>query len=96
MECQLNQFINRMKKEKEGFSELWEKGQLIRKAVEYRREIDITQKELADRTGLSIGAISRIEERDNPTLSTFIKYLTGLGLELEVKIKECKDEATEI
>ncbi len=58
---------------------------LIEKFVETRKEKNITQKELAEITGISQQAISRLElERHIPKMDTFIKLLDGLDLELTI------------
>lgn len=58
---------------------------LIEKLVETRKEKNMTQKELAEITGVSQQAISRLElERHIPQMDTLIKILDGLDLELTI------------
>lgn len=58
---------------------------LIQKFIERRKEKSITQKELAEITGVSQQAISRLElEKHMPKMDTFIKILDGLDLELTI------------
>lgn len=58
---------------------------LIEKFVETRKRKNITQKELAEVTGVSQQAISRLElEKHMPKIDTFIKILDGLDLELTI------------
>ncbi len=58
---------------------------LIEKLVETRKEKNMTQKELAEITGVSQQAISRLElEKHIPKMDTFIKILDGLDLELTI------------
>lgn len=58
---------------------------LIEKLIETRKEKNITQKELAEVTGVSQQAISRLElEKHIPKIDTFIKILDGLDLELTI------------
>ena len=64
-----------------------------------RSEKGISQQELADYTGIKQPAIARLENRINsPQLSTLIKYVDALGLEIEfyskddIKWKELKRE----
>lgn len=84
----LNDFIEKMKKEKKGFAEVWAKGELMRKAIAYRKVVSgLSQIDLAKKINMKQEAISRLENISNPTLTTFIKYLDGLGLELELKEK---------
>ena len=61
---------------------------LIEKFVETRKRKNITQKELAELTGVSQQAISRLElEKHMPKIDTFIKILDGLDLELTIREK---------
>jgi len=46
----------------------------------------LSQKELAERTGIRQGDISKIESgKGNPTLATLNKIAIGLGMRLEIK-----------
>ena len=62
----------------------------FRKAlIAARKAEDITQSGLSRKTGLSQQAISRIETGSgNTTIQTLIKYLRGIGYELQLKRKE--------
>lgn len=58
---------------------------LVEQLVKARKEKNITQRELAEATGISQQAISRIEkEKHIPKMDTFSKVLDGLGLELAI------------
>ena len=58
---------------------------LVEQLVKARKEKNITQRELAEVTGISQQAISRIEkEKHIPKMDTFSKVLDGLGLELAI------------
>lgn len=58
---------------------------LIQKFIETRKEKSVTQEELAQITGVSQQAISRLElEKHMPKMDTFIKILDGLDLELSI------------
>lgn len=64
---------------------------LIGKMIEIRDELGLTQKKLAEITGLKQPAIARIESMKNaPNLSTIFKLLKPLGYTLAI-VKE--DEA---
>ncbi|HBG11535.1 MAG TPA: XRE family transcriptional regulator, partial [Clostridium sp.] len=54
-----------------------------------RKEQDITQKELCERTGLTQQAISRIEKDNDisPSLKNLIKYVNVSGYELTLSPK---------
>lgn len=51
---------------------------------EMRRSRGMSQKELSERSGLSVRCISDIENPNdgNPTLKSIIKYVEALGFEL--------------
>lgn len=58
---------------------------LVEQLVKARKEKNITQRELAEATGISQQAISRIEkEKHIPKMDTFSRVLDGLGLELAI------------
>ncbi len=52
--------------------------------AELRREIGVTQTELAARAGMEQSELSRLERRDDRLLSTLKRYVESLGCELEV------------
>lgn len=57
------------------------------KLAKLRRENNISQNELKEKTGLTQQSISRIEtsKEVSPTLSTLIKYLDILGYDIDFK-----------
>ncbi|EJT5915413.1 helix-turn-helix transcriptional regulator (plasmid) [Clostridium perfringens] len=55
----------------------------IKRLIDTRKSNGLSQKELAERTGLTQQAISSIEKCDRkPTLLNLIKYLLGLGIDI--------------
>lgn len=51
--------------------------------VERRRELNLSQREVARRAEISSGLLSTLEaEQHEPTLSTLIRWCRALGLEL--------------
>lgn len=52
-----------------------------------RKKFHLTQKEVAQATGLSTQCISDIEGSGNPTLKSIIRYLDCFGYELAIKKK---------
>lgn len=67
------------------YKKIKQEYKLIEKLVEARKAKDITQKELAELTGVSQQAISRLElEKHIPKVDTFIRILDGLDLELTI------------
>lgn len=60
--------------------------ELIKSIVEFRKSAGITQKEVAERSGLTQQMISRMEKIDNsPTLDNFLRYVLALGLKLKIE-----------
>ena len=55
-----------------------------------RKSMKLTQKDISEKTGLSLNCISNIEsgEDKTPTLRSMIKYLNALGYEMTFKKKE--------
>jgi len=49
-----------------------------------REEREVTQNDLAQRTGMSRRSVSRIERQSDVMLSTLARYVAGLGAKLEV------------
>ncbi|MFL8710913.1 helix-turn-helix domain-containing protein [Clostridioides sp. GD02377] len=57
--------------------------------VNYRKRKGITQKELSKLTGLTQQSISRIETLiEKPTLTTLIKYLNALDIDINSLLKK--------
>lgn len=60
---------------------------LIKEIAEYRKSAGITQKQVAERSGLTQQMVSRMEKIDNsPTLDNFLKYVLAIGLNLKVVV----------
>lgn len=83
-----DELFNEMMKDpevKREFDALEPEFQLIREMIKARREAGLTQKELAERTGLQQSNISRIENGNgNPSLETLNKIAQGLGKKLVI------------
>ncbi|TYZ19018.1 helix-turn-helix domain-containing protein [Selenomonas ruminis] len=76
--------------ENESFRKAYENIQpemdIIRAIVKVRKEQHITQAELAARTGINQGDISRLERGTrNPSLNMLKKLAGGLGLQLKIE-----------
>lgn len=57
--------------------------ELIKSIVTYRKQHNITQEQIAQKSGLTQQMISRIEKfGSSPSLDTFIRYLDAMGLKL--------------
>ena len=62
--------------------------QLIADIAAERRRLGITQRTLAERTGLKQSNISRLETgKSNPSLDFLSRVAAGLGKELQVRLR---------
>lgn len=65
--------------------------QVIRTLIEARRKRNVTQKQLAEMTGITQPDISRLENgRGNPSLRTLNNLAKGLGMVLKVEFVDVK------
>ena len=61
--------------------------QIIDALIEARKEKKISQREFAKRVGIAQSALARFEsKKSNPTLSSLMKIINGLGLKLTVSV----------
>ena len=59
---------------------------IIRAMIEARKEQNITQKELAERSGITQADISRIENGTrNPSLNVLKRLAKGMGMKLKLE-----------
>lgn len=66
--------------------------QVIRAMIDARQQKQITQKELADITGIDQADISRMENGNaNPSLQTLKRLAAGLGMVVKVEIVPISD-----
>lgn len=84
-----NSFLNEQMKNPE-FKTEWEnlepEFQIIRALVRARSEKNISQKQLAELTGINQADISRIENGNaNPSLRTLQRLAEGLGMKLKLE-----------
>jgi len=84
--------VNEKRKDKafdDHYLEVEKEYELIRQVVEARKAQGLTQKSLANIVGVSQQEISRLEcEKHIPNLSSFIKILEAVGLEIRLEKKE--------
>lgn len=60
--------------------------QIIRAIIEGRETYDLTQKQLADATGITQADISRLENGTaNPSLRTLKRLAAGMGMQLKIE-----------
>ena len=72
----------------EEYKELEPEYELIKQVIKIRKDQELTQKELADRTGTKQSNISRLEQGEyNPSLKFLKKLAQGLGKELHIEFK---------
>ena len=70
---------------KKAYEEVQKEKKLIRKITEIRRQKGLTQKQIADMTGMKQQALSRMEkERHAPTLNNLFKILSALDLDIKL------------
>lgn len=89
MSTTFNEFLTEQLKDPE-FKAEWEALQpqkaIIQAMIDARKEAGITQKQLAERTGINQGDISRLENGSaNPSIKTLQRLADGMGMKLEVK-----------
>ncbi len=76
--------------ENEEFKQEWDKTeleyQIIKAIITAREEKNITQKELAEMTGITQKDISKLENGNaNPSLQTLKKLANGLGMAIKLE-----------
>lgn len=82
--------MEQLKKDEIEFAKDYEiiERKLLEDVTRMRKELGITQPDIASKTGLSQQNISRMEKvGHSPTLRNFIRYLSGAGLEIEIRLK---------
>lgn len=81
--AQLNNAIKRDLKLEQYVKESNAEYELIKSLVELRKQLGLTQKDVATKSGLTQQMISRIEKIDHtPSLKTFLRYVSALNVTL--------------
>lgn len=88
-------FIEKTKKEKPGFREIWDRmrhqRELIQMLIDTRIARGMTQTELAEKAGLKQSALSRLENgRIPPNITTVLAVVKALGM--RITLEEDNDE----
>ena len=72
---------------KQEYDELEPEYAIIQAMIDARKSSGLTQKQLSERTGITQGDISRLENGNaNPSLKTMKRIANGLGKRLEIRI----------
>lgn len=87
--AEMKEILEKNPKAKETYEQFDSECNLRRELSNARKDQDITQKELCERTGLTQQAISRIEKDNDisPSLKNLIKYVNAIGYELTLSPK---------
>ena len=73
---------------RKAWDELEPEFQIIRAMIEAREEANMTQKDLAEKTGIAQGDISKLENgSSNPYIRTLQRIAEGLGKKLVIEFK---------
>lgn len=74
---------------KEEYDRMEPRYQIIQAILDARNEYNLTQKDLAELTGIGQADISRIEHGNgNPSLNTLYRLAKGLGMKLKVSFEK--------
>ena len=89
----VNEQIAEKRKNDTEFDSLWEESRkeykLLAELIKIRKDSNLTQAELAERSGNKQQVISRIENKENsPTLKTLCSILDVLGYEIRFEPKQ--------
>ncbi len=89
----VNEQIAEKRKTDSEFDNLWQGSRneykLLAELVKIRKEANLSQTELAERSGNKQQVISRIENKENsPTLKTLCSILDVLGYEIKIQPKQ--------
>jgi len=73
---------------RELLAERRELGAIVSELKTLREQLNISLTELADRTGMTVGNLSRLENMDgpNPTIETLRRYARALGHRIEIAV----------
>ena len=97
VEVNVKNEIEKQRQNDPEFRKTWDDSRaeykLIGEMISLRKQENITQKELSERTGITQAEISRIENGTrNPSLSMVKKLARGLGLQLKLEFAPTPSE----
>lgn len=85
---EIEERINKDECFKKAYIEADKEYELIKGAVKMRKELGISQDDIAEKSGLTQQVISRMEcVGSSPTLKNFLRYLDGIGLTMTLSKK---------
>ena len=82
---ELNKLISENGDATRAYDEFQARIALQRALVQTRKAENMTQTDVANASGLSQQAVSRIEKGTGATISSLLKYLSGIGYGIELK-----------
>ena len=82
---ELNKLVSENEDARRAYEEFQARIALQQKLVQTRKAEKMTQSDVANASGLSQQAVSRIEKGAGATISSLVKYLTGIGYGIELK-----------
>ena len=82
---ELSRLVAESEEARKTYEEFQARIALQQKLIETRKAERMTQRDVANASGLSQQAVSRIEKGAGATVSSLIKYLMGIGYSIELK-----------
>lgn len=82
---ELNKLVSENEEARRAYEEFQARIALQQQLVQMRKAEHMTQSDVANAAGISQQAVSRIEKGAGATISSLIKYLTGIGYGIELK-----------
>ena len=82
---ELNKLVSEEESARKAYEEFQARIALQEQLVQMRKAENMTQTDVANAAGLSQQAVSRIEKGAGATITTLIKYLTGIGYSIQFK-----------
>ena len=82
---ELNKLVSENEDARRAYEEFQARISLQQQLVQMRKAEHMTQSDVANAAGLSQQAVSRRDKGAGATISSLIKYLTGIGYGIELK-----------
>lgn len=81
----LEKLVAESEEARKAYEEFQARIALQEQLIQMRKAENMTQTDVANAAGLSQQAVSRIEKGAGATISSLIKYLTGIGYSIQFK-----------